>query len=120
MVRNPAAILDTCVAQQSKSLFRISHSVNAGAQFQCVRRLDQELLQLGRAFVIVWPTSRFTSLHVPDVWTAYTADHPVAAGARKRIADPTIGAIVLPFLASAGLSARSGLTFTARRRRLRS
>jgi signal peptidase I len=75
---------------------------------------------IGRAFVIVWPTSRFASLHVPDAWKAYTADHPVAGAAPKPLADPTTGAIVLPFLASVGLSARSGLTFTVRRRRLRS
>jgi signal peptidase I len=75
---------------------------------------------IGRAFVIVWPTSRFASLHVPDVWKAYAAGHPVAEGAPVRRSDPTTGAIVLPFLVSVGVSARSGLTFTARRRRLRS
>jgi signal peptidase I len=75
---------------------------------------------IGRAFVIVWPTSRFASLHVPDVWTAYTADHPVAAAAPWQSPGGQTGAIVLPFLLSGALSARSGLTFTARRRRLRS
>src|SRR3954470_20836603 len=34
---------------------------------------------IGRAFVIVWPSSRFTSLSVPDVWKTYAADHPTAA-----------------------------------------
>jgi signal peptidase I len=75
---------------------------------------------IGRAFVIAWPTSRFATLHVPDVWKTYAADHPVALGAPVRRTDPTTGAIVLPFLVSVGVSARSGLTFTARRRRLRS
>jgi signal peptidase I len=75
---------------------------------------------IGRAFVIVWPSSRFASLHVPDVWKAYAADHPVAAGPSEPVPDPITGAIVLPFLVSVGLSARSGLTFPARRRRLRS
>ena len=32
---------------------------------------------IGRAFVIVWPSSRFTSLSVPDIWKTYAADHPV-------------------------------------------
>jgi signal peptidase I len=75
---------------------------------------------IGRAFVIAWPTSRFATLHVPEVWKTYAADHPTALGAPVRETDPTTGAIVLPFLVSVGVSARSGLTFTARRRRLRS
>jgi signal peptidase I len=75
---------------------------------------------IGRAFVIVWPSSRFASLRVPDVWRAYAAEHPVAAAAPRWNPDAPTGAIVLPFLVSVGLSARSGLTFTARRRRLRS
>jgi signal peptidase I len=79
---------------------------------------------IGRAFVIVWPSSRFTSLHVPDSWKSFAAAHPVAAAPDrappKRDPDPTTDVIVLPFLLSAGLSARSGLTFMARRRRLRS
>ncbi|HEU0042535.1 MAG TPA: signal peptidase I [Jiangellaceae bacterium] len=78
---------------------------------------------IGRAFVIVWPSSRFTSLSVPDIWVTYGADHPVAAApgslpARKD--DPAGGALVLPFLLSAGLSARTGLPHVTRRRRLRS
>ena len=75
---------------------------------------------IGRAFVIAWPTSRFATLHVPEVWKTYAADHPTALGAPVRESDPTTGVIVLPFLVSVGVSARSGLTFTARRRRLRS
>jgi signal peptidase I len=75
---------------------------------------------IGRAFVVAWPTSRFATLHVPEVWKAYAADHPVALGTPVRENHPTTGAIVLPFLVSVGVSARSGLTFTARRRRLRS
>jgi signal peptidase I len=79
---------------------------------------------IGRAFVIVWPSSRFTSLHVPDSWKSFAAAHPVAAAPDrappKRDPAPTADVIVLPFLLSAGLSARSGLTFMARRRRLRS
>ncbi|MGX6604174.1 signal peptidase I [Micromonosporaceae bacterium Da 78-11] len=78
---------------------------------------------IGRAFVIVWPSSRFTSLSVPDVWKTYAADHPTAALLRPapvRKPSPATDVLVLPFLVSAGLSARSGLTLVTRRRRLRS
>jgi signal peptidase I len=78
---------------------------------------------IGRAFVIVWPSSRFTSLSVPDVWKTYALDRPIAAAGQPdptRRDTPATGALVLPFLLSAGLSARSGLPFVTRRRRLRS
>ncbi|BCJ54715.1 signal peptidase I [Actinoplanes sp. NBRC 14428] len=79
---------------------------------------------IGRAFVVVWPTSRFTGLSVPDNWKAYGTAHPVAAapmGARpERAPDPATTAVMLPFLLSVGVSARSGLWFSPRRRRLRS
>ena len=76
---------------------------------------------IGRAFVIVWPSSRFTSLSVPDVWKTYATDHPTAASLRPvPVRRPTPGTdiLVLPFLVTAGLSARSGLTWVTRRRRL--
>jgi signal peptidase I len=73
---------------------------------------------IGRAFVIVWPSSRFTSLSVPDVWKAFAADRPTASAPPPRRSHPGTGALVLPFLVSAGLSARSGLPFVTRRRRL--
>jgi signal peptidase I len=76
---------------------------------------------IGRAFVVVWPSSRFTSLSVPDVWKTYAADHPTAAAgnpAPVRKDDPFTDALLLPFLVTAGLSARSGLPFSIRRRRL--
>ena len=73
---------------------------------------------IGRAFVIVWPSSRFTSLSVPDVWKAFATEKPAAAPPPARRSDPAPGALVLPFLVSAGLSARSGLPFVTRRRRL--
>jgi signal peptidase I len=78
---------------------------------------------IGRAFVIVWPSDRFTSLSVPDVWKTYAVDHPTAAAEPRlpaRQDSPATEALVLPFLLSAGLSARSGLPFVTRRRRLRS
>ena len=78
---------------------------------------------IGRAFVIVWPSSRFTNLSVPDVWKSYASAHPTAAAGHPDPAprdDPATGALALPFLLSAGLSARSGLPFVTRRRRLRS
>jgi signal peptidase I len=76
---------------------------------------------IGRAFVIVWPSNHFTGLSVPDVWKSYATEHPTAAAEGSlpvRRDDPTTGALVLPFLLTAGLSARSGLTFVQRRRRL--
>jgi signal peptidase I len=80
---------------------------------------------IGRAFVIVWPSSRFTGLSVPDNWKSFAAERPVAAGPPTGETpgdgpDPATAAIIMPFLLSAGISARSGLTFWTRRRRLRS
>ena len=76
---------------------------------------------IGRAFVIVWPSSRFTSLPVPDVWKTYAADHPSASAEHTLRAgggSPGTDFFVLPFLLSAALSARSGLPLATRRRRL--
>jgi signal peptidase I len=76
---------------------------------------------IGRAFVIVWPSSRFTSLSVPDVWKTYAAQHPSASAEHLlpvRDPRPATGVSVLPFLLSAAFSARSGLTLAIRRRRL--
>ncbi|MFC6611201.1 signal peptidase I [Amorphoplanes digitatis] len=79
---------------------------------------------IGRAFVIVWPTKHFTSLSVPDNWKAYGEAHPVAAatvgGQPQREPDPATAAVMLPFLLSVGVSARSGQWLWPRRRRLRS
>jgi signal peptidase I len=76
---------------------------------------------IGRAFVIVWPSSRFTSLSVPENWKTFAAAPPPGAGPVQRPEpDPTTTSVVLPLLASVGLSARSGLTDATRRRRLRS
>jgi signal peptidase I len=78
---------------------------------------------IGRAFVVVWPSKRFTGLSVPDNWKAYAAEHPVAAGTpagdlRRPEPDPAGSAVIMPVLLSAGISARSGLTYWTRRRRL--
>ncbi len=76
---------------------------------------------IGRAFVVVWPSSRFSSLSVPENWKRYAAaPAPGAAPVERPPADPVNAVVLLPFLVSAGLSARSGLTFMSRRRRLRS
>ncbi len=76
---------------------------------------------IGRAFVVVWPSNRFTGLSVPENWKTFAAGQPVAAAPVERHEpDPVTGAVILPFLVGAGLSARSGLTLRARRRRLRS
>jgi signal peptidase I len=73
---------------------------------------------IGRAFVIVWPSNRFTSLSVPENWKSFAAGQPVAAAPiERRPPDPAPGAVVPPLM-SAGLSARSGLPSTPRRRRL--
>ncbi|GAB1642589.1 hypothetical protein KRMM14A1259_30120 [Krasilnikovia sp. MM14-A1259] len=79
---------------------------------------------IGRAFVVVWPSSRFTGLSVPDNWKNFAAAHPVAqappGAAPPSAPDPATGALIVPFLFTAGLSARSGLLSVTRRRRLRS
>ncbi|OJF10494.1 signal peptidase I [Couchioplanes caeruleus] len=79
---------------------------------------------IGRAFVVVWPTSRFTSLSVPDNWKAYAAGQPVGAAplgsAPAREPDPATTAAALPLLLTIGVSARSGLWLRPRGRRLRS
>ncbi|MEV6595240.1 signal peptidase I [Actinoplanes sp. NPDC051346] len=79
---------------------------------------------IGRAFVVVWPTNRFTSLSVPESWKAYAAAQPVGAAplgsSPAREPDPGTAAAVLPLLLSVGVSARSGLWFRLRGRRLRS
>src|SRR3954451_15586714 len=64
---------------------------------------------IGRAFVVVWPTSHFTSLSVADKWKSYAAPHPVAArplgGVPAPAPDPDAAAVLLPFLVSVGVSA---------------
>ena len=70
---------------------------------------------IGRAFVIVWPSDRFTGLSVPDTWKTFAAAEAPAPVQQR---DPAADAIALPLLLSVGLSARSGLPFRARRRRL--
>ncbi|WP_372472153.1 signal peptidase I [Jidongwangia harbinensis] len=76
---------------------------------------------IGRAFVIVWPSNRFSGLSVPENWKRYSAaPAPGAAPVERPRPDPVNAVVLVPFLVSAGLSARSGLTFTSRRRRLRS
>ncbi|MEU4561660.1 signal peptidase I [Actinoplanes sp. NPDC023936] len=77
---------------------------------------------IGRAFVVVWPSDRFTSLSVPDVWKQFAAEHPTAAAGRPvqpREEAPMVATEVLPLLLGVVLSARSGMSFVTRRRRLR-
>jgi signal peptidase I len=77
---------------------------------------------IGRAFVVVWPSDRFTSLNVPDVWKQFAASQPTAAAARpapQPKADPVAATNVVSLLLTAALSARSGMSFVTRRRRLR-
>jgi signal peptidase I len=77
---------------------------------------------IGRAFVVVWPSDRFTSLSIPDVWKQFEVEHPTATAAspvRAREPEPVVATEVLPLLLGVVLSARSGMSFVTRRRRLR-
>ncbi|WP_430783928.1 signal peptidase I [Actinoplanes sp. G11-F43] len=77
---------------------------------------------IGRAFVIVWPSDRFTGLDVPDVWKQFDEQFPSAAAARPvevREPEPIVAANMFPLLLGVVLSARSGMSFATRRRRLR-
>ncbi|MEV6347246.1 signal peptidase I [Actinoplanes sp. NPDC051851] len=77
---------------------------------------------IGRAFVIVWPSSRFTGLSIPDVWKNFATEHPTAAAgpvSPQPRQNPTVAVSLLPLLLSAAFSARSGMSFVTRRRRLR-
>jgi signal peptidase I len=77
---------------------------------------------IGRAFVVVWPSDRFTSLDVPDVWKQFAEQYPSAAAAHPipvREERPAVAANVFPLLFGVLLSARSGMSLWAGRRRLR-
>jgi signal peptidase I len=77
---------------------------------------------IGRAFVVVWPSERFTSLDVPDVWQQFAEQYPSAAAAHPipvREERPVVATNVLPLLFGVVLSARSGMSLWTRRRRLR-
>lgn len=77
---------------------------------------------IGRAFVTVWPSSRFTGHDIPDVWKQFAKDHPTAAlgpPSPQPRQDPQVAGSLFPLLLTAALSARSAMSFVARRRRLR-
>ncbi|MEV4275396.1 signal peptidase I [Actinoplanes xinjiangensis] len=77
---------------------------------------------IGRAFVVVWPSERFTSLDVPDVWKQFAEQYPSAAAAHPlpaREEEPAVATNVFPLLLGVVLSARSGMSLWTRRRRLR-
>lgn len=77
---------------------------------------------IGRAFVVVWPSDRFTGLDVPDVWKQFGEQYPAAAAARpvpERQEEPVVAANVFPLLLGVVLSARSSMSLWTRRRRLR-
>ncbi|MBW6437903.1 signal peptidase I [Actinoplanes hulinensis] len=77
---------------------------------------------IGRAFVVVWPSDRFTSLNVPDVWKRYAEQYPSAAAAhpvKAREERPAVATDGFPVLLALALSARSGMSLVTRRRRLR-
>ncbi|KHD73183.1 signal peptidase I [Actinoplanes utahensis] len=77
---------------------------------------------IGRAFVVVWPSEHFTGLDVPDVWKQFAEQYPAAAAAhpvKAREPRPAVAAEMFPLLLGVVLSARSGMSFVTRRRRLR-
>ncbi|MDI6097628.1 signal peptidase I [Actinoplanes sp. NEAU-A12] len=77
---------------------------------------------IGRAFVVVWPSERFTGLDVPDVWRQFGEQQPAAAAARpvpQQREQPAVATNVFPLLFGVVLSARSGMSLWTRRRRLR-
>jgi signal peptidase I len=75
---------------------------------------------IGRAFVIVWPVSHWTSLTVPETFEDLPA--PTAAPALGEVSRnaPHMGdtAIAMPIIGSLLVTARSRRTFHTRRRRL--
>jgi len=75
---------------------------------------------IGRAFVIVWPSSRFAGLSVPPVWQRYAAaEAATRSGGIPRPEHKPVGAfLIMPVLVSSVISARSGLALLKRRRRL--
>src|ERR1700759_1400070 len=52
VIRQPSAVLDAVIAKHSARSFRISYTVNARAKPQFPNRIEKELLQLNRAFLI--------------------------------------------------------------------
>ncbi len=77
---------------------------------------------IGRAFVIVWPSQRFAGLEIPEIWKQVAAQEAAAvtpgADPPTRRGDPVGAVVIMPFLAASVISARSGLRFLSRRRRL--
>ncbi|WFE38922.1 signal peptidase I [Micromonospora sp. WMMD998] len=74
---------------------------------------------IGRAFMIVWPSQRWTSLPVPETFAGLP--RPDAAAARPAPADPDpVGGVVLivPVTATLAVLAGSGRLRRTRRRRL--
>jgi signal peptidase I len=77
---------------------------------------------IGRAFVVVWPSDRFTGLDVPDIWKQFAEQYPSAAPADPipvKEERPAVATNVFPLLFGVLLSARSGMSLWTRRRRLR-
>lgn len=75
---------------------------------------------IGRAFVIVWPNDRWTSLSVPETFRNVPGTGAVASGRPDGVLPRELIGVgaVLPILASLAVSARSGAIGARRRRRL--
>jgi signal peptidase I len=72
---------------------------------------------VGRAFLVVWPSSRWASLSVPETFSQVDVVAAAPAPAAPAGPDP-VGQVVL--LAAGGVVARSGRSMRAGRRRLHS
>ncbi len=74
---------------------------------------------VGRAFMIVWPSERWTSLPVPDTFSSLPRADGAPAGPALVDPDPVGGVVlILPVTAALSVLARSGRPPRARRRRL--
>ncbi|MBM0228421.1 signal peptidase I [Micromonospora sicca] len=74
---------------------------------------------VGRAFMIVWPSERWTSLPVPDTFASLARADGAPARPAPVDPDPVGGVVlILPVTAALSVLARSGRSPRARRRRL--
>jgi signal peptidase I len=78
---------------------------------------------IGRAMAIIWPSSRWADLGIPDSFKSIPKPYSLGPPVRTPIRDDSGGAegiaIVFPLLSAFGLSARSGRIVGGRRRKLR-
>ncbi|MBM0238486.1 signal peptidase I [Micromonospora sp. ATA32] len=75
---------------------------------------------IGRAFMIVWPSSRWASLPIPETFKNLPRPAAASAGGPAPVEPATVGgvAVVVPLTAVLSVLARSGRSARARQRRL--